>query len=252
MQQRIWWQHARIPLLVFVLCASLLATTMVDVAIAQSLFFDSVHGRWIGAGQAWIEAGIHTGGRWVIRGMVAVAILVWIATHVDQYLATLRRPAAYFIVSVVLSVGIVGLLKTITNIDCPWDLTMFGGRYPFVHLFADRPDALRTGHCFPAAHASSGYALLALYFVFRERNVALARMGSMLGIGTGLVFGLAQQARGAHFVSHDVWSLFITWMVTLTVYVFAFQARLWTPALALGIQQPAATNGSHGESTVVP
>jgi hypothetical protein len=119
------------------------------------------------------------------------------------------------------------LLKTVTNVDCPWDLIPFGGRFPYVELFADRPDALRAGHCFPAAHASSGYALLALYFVFRERHARLAKLGLALGILTGLTFGLAQQARGAHFVSHDVWSAFLVWTVTLSVYAFAFRGRLW-------------------------
>jgi membrane-associated PAP2 superfamily phosphatase len=217
------------PLALFVLAASVLATTWADVAIAQSFFFDGLHGRWIGAGNWWIEDVIHTGGRWAVRVIVLAAIVLWVATCINRELRTLRRPAAYFIVSVVLSVGIVGLLKSVTNVDCPWDLTLFGGRYPFVHLFSHRPAELRVARCFPAAHASSGYALLALYFAFRERSATLARLGLVLGIGTGLIFGLAQQARGAHFVSHDVWSFFITWMVALTIYAVGFKSRLWTP-----------------------
>ncbi len=41
------------------------------------------------------------------------------------------------------------------------------------------------------------------------------------------MFGIAQQARGAHFVSHDLWSAFLVWTVTLSIYAFAFRARLW-------------------------
>lgn len=229
MQRHFWWSHVRVPLALFVLVAGALAITTTDVVIAQSLFFDGAHGRWMGAGNWWIEAVIHTGGRWAIRVVALAAIALWISTYFNPELRTLRRPAAYFSVSVVLSIGIIGLLKVVTNVDCPWDLTIFGGHYPLVHLFAHRPAELRAGHCFPAAHASSGYALMALYFVLRERSAALARFGLMLGIGTGLVFGLAQQARGAHFVSHDVWSAFITWMVALTVYAVVFKARLWAP-----------------------
>jgi len=96
-----------------------------------------------------------------------------------------------------------------------------------VHLFADRPDALRSGHCFPAAHASSGYALVALYFVFRERSTVLARAGLWIGILCGVVFGAAQQARGAHFVSHDLWSAFIVWVIAASVYIFGFASRLY-------------------------
>lgn len=228
MQRHLWWNHARVPLVLFMLAAGALATTPTDVVIAQSLFFDGVHGRWIGAGNWWIKAVIHTGGRWAIRLVVLGAIALWMSTYFNPELRTLRRPAAYFSVSVVLCVGIVGLLKVLTNVDCPWDLTMFGGCYPFVHLFAHRPAELRAGHCFPAAHASSGYAMMALYFVFRERSVAFARLGLILGTGTGMIFGLAQQSRGAHFASHDVWSAFITWIVALTIYAVVFKARLWT------------------------
>lgn len=223
-----WWRHARMPLLIFVLLASVLATTWADVAIARAMFFDAARTRWIGGESWWVNSFLHTGGRWAIRGIVAVALMLWIATWLDRSLHGLRRPAGYFVVSVVLSVGIVGLLKTVTNVDCPWDLREFGGDYPFVHLFADRPDALRYGRCFPAAHASSGYALVALYFMLRERSTVLARLGLGIGVATGLVFGIAQQSRGAHFLSHDLWSAFACWMVSLSVHAFAFRARLWT------------------------
>jgi membrane-associated PAP2 superfamily phosphatase len=132
------------------------------------------------------------------------------------------------VLAVVLTVGITGFLKTITNVDCPWDLTVFGGRYPYVPLFGDRPDELRPGRCFPAAHAGSGYALMALYFVFRDRSRRLAYLGLSAGLLVGLVFGLAQQSRGAHFVSHDVWSAMLAWFIALTVYALLFRCQLWT------------------------
>jgi membrane-associated PAP2 superfamily phosphatase len=87
---------------------------------------------------------------------------------------------------------------------------------------------MSAGHCFPAAHASSGYALIAFYFVFRERSRLLARAGVVATVLAGLVFGLAQQSRGAHFVSHDLWSAFLVWWISLSLYAFAFKARLWS------------------------
>ena len=204
-----------------------LSFTWTDVAIARTFFFDTTQGKWIGASDWWVNVFLHTGGRWAIRALVLTSICLWIASANETSLRNMRRPAAYFTVSVVLSVGIIGLLKMLTNVDCPWDLHLFGGKYPFVHLFADRPDSLRPGHCFPAAHASSGFALMALYFVFRERSSMLAKWGLLLGVAAGLVFGVAQQSRGAHFLSHDVWSAFITWLVALTTYTVGFKARLW-------------------------
>jgi membrane-associated PAP2 superfamily phosphatase len=216
-----------VPLVVFVVLALVFATTPLDVAIARAAFFDAARAQWIGAHSWTINELLHTGGRWAVRVLLAIVLSFWIATWADRDWRALRRPAAFFLISALLSIGVVGLLKTLTNVDCPWDLAPFGGRFPYIELFGDRPDALRPGHCFPAAHASSGYALLALYFTCRERHAGLAKLGLALGSMAGLAFGLAQQARGAHFVSHDLWSAFLVWTVTLSVYAFAFRARLW-------------------------
>ena len=224
---RVWWTHLRAPLAAFVVLAAVFATTPLDVAIARAVFFDPAHAQWIGTGNWMINDLAHTGGRWAVRALIALSLALWIATYVEPDWRGMRRPAACFTISALLSIGVVGLLKTLTNVDCPWDLAPFGGRFPYIELFGDRPDALRAGRCFPAAHASSGYALLALYFTFRERHAGLAKLGLALGLSTGLAFGLAQQARGAHFVSHDLWSAFLVWTVTLSVYAFAFRARLW-------------------------
>jgi membrane-associated PAP2 superfamily phosphatase len=249
---QLWWDHLRAPLAVFVVLAGTFATTRLDFTIAGALFFDPGRMQWLGAHSWWSNELLHTGGRWLIRALVLLALLPWLAPErggLRARLQPLRRPAAYFAVSVVLSVGIVGLLKTLTHVECPWDLTYFGGRHPYVELLGAHGNvslgattipgasgtgagtfagaALHRGHCFPAAHAGSGYALLALYFALRERSARLARLGIGCGLAIGLIFGIAQQSRGAHFVSHDVWSAFLAWTVSLSLYCFAFKGRLW-------------------------
>ena len=221
------WAHASAPLCVCIVAAILLGSSNADLAIARH-FFDSARGEWLGAHSWWVNDFVHTGGRWAIRVAVLLAIALALAARGHRRLRPLQRPATYFAVSVVASVGVVGLLKALTNVDCPWDLAAFGGDLPYVHLFADRPAQLPRGRCFPAAHASSGYALVALYFALRERSRVLARSGLALGIVAGLVFGFSQQSRGAHFFSHDLWSACITWMVALSVYAFGFRASLWS------------------------
>jgi len=222
-----WWGSLRIPLMLFVFSAVVLATTNVDIDVARRVFFDPVAHHWRGAGNWWVNEFVHIGGRWLVRVMVLVALLIWASAFTDRRRLHWRRPAAYFAISVILTVGIVGLLKTLTNVHCAWDLAPFGGRFPYVPLFAHRPEYLAPGQCFPAAHASSGYALMALYFVFRERNRQWALAGLACGVVAGLVFGLAQQSRGAHLLSHDVWSAMLAWLIPLTVYTVAFQSRLW-------------------------
>ena len=73
---------------------------------------------------------------------------------------------------------------------------------------------------------------MALYFVFRDRapRLAYCRLGA--GVLFGLVFGLAQQSRGAHFISHDLCSALLAWFVPLTLYAFGFRCQLWEPLRA--------------------
>src|SRR5262245_16755631 len=223
-----WWQHARVPLAIFLPLAIVFATTMIDPTLERALFFDAAAGRFRGNGAWWATTFLHDGGRWVIRAVVAAVLVLVCATYFRPALRVWRRPGAYFALAAILIVGSVGLLKTITNVDCPWDLDLFGGHFPYVHLFAHRPDALRAARCFPAAHASSGYALMAFYFVFRETDRRLARYGLASGIALGVTFGIAQEARGAHFLSHDVWSAALAWLIALSTYVFVFRGRLWS------------------------
>jgi len=227
---RFWWHTARIPLSCFVPVAILLATTDLDLYFAHGLFFDSGTGHWLGASNWWVASFIHVWGRWVVRLVVLVALAMWSLSYAKPGCVHWRRPAGYFTLAVVLTVGVVGLLKLITDVDCPWDLAAFNGSMPYVHLFEPRPHGLPRAACFPAAHASSGYALMALYFVFLSRSRRLARIGLVAGICLGLVFGLAQQSRGAHLLSHDIWSAMLAWLIPLSVYVWGFKCRLWSAA----------------------
>jgi membrane-associated PAP2 superfamily phosphatase len=150
--------------------------------------------------------------------VAALALAVWGLSFVLPALHGWRRLAGFIALSMLLATGIVGLLKAITNVDCPWDLAEFGGNHPYIALFADRPDALPRAQCFPGAHSSSGFALLAFYFGLRERSRRLAR-GALIGaIAVGVAFSIGQEARGAHFLSHDLSSAAIVWFVQLAMY----------------------------------
>lgn len=229
MKQRVlWWRDVRWPMVAFVLLAIFAAVTSLDVFVAHRYFFDSSTMTWRGADSWWLNEFLHTGGRWAIRVIAAVSLTLWVWSNFNDRLRSLRRASGYFSIALIGSVSVIGLIKSLTHVDCPWDLLEFGGRYEHVLLFDIGHDVQRHGHCFPAAHSSSGYALMALYFLFREHKPKLARWGLGVGIVTGLIFGIAQQMRGAHFVSHDVWSAFIVWLIVSSVYYLGFDGTLWS------------------------
>jgi len=57
------------------------------------------------------------------------------------------------------------------------------------------------------------------YFVYRDRSRRMATAALIGALLVWAVFALGQQARGAHFLSHDLASLAIVWFVQLGIYV---------------------------------
>jgi membrane-associated PAP2 superfamily phosphatase len=74
-----------------------------------------------------------------------------------------------------------------------------------------------TGGCFPAGHASAGFAFIGGFFAFRQVLPATARRWLAGAMAVGLVFGLAQQVRGAHYMSHTLWTAWLCWTVAAGV-----------------------------------
>ncbi len=115
---------------------------------------------------------------------------------------------------VLLSVALVALLKSVNPASCPWSLAAYGGvAQPVSHwLWWGMPPGGRGG-CFPAGHASAGFAFIGGYFVFRSVAPRLARRWLWTAVAAGLLLGVSQQWRGAHFMSHTLWSGWLCWCV---------------------------------------
>ena len=111
----------------------------------------------------------------------------------------------------------VSTIKLYSDTSCPWDLQAFGGVATYVSHWAWGVRDGGTGGCFPAGHASAGFAFMGGFFAFRQVLPATARCwlaGAMLA---GFIFGLAQQVRGAHYMSHTLWTAWLCWTVAAAV-----------------------------------
>jgi len=125
------------------------------------------------------------------------------------------------------AVAVAGL-RELSGHSCPWDLAEFGGTAQWFPVFGDVPAAPGPGRCLPAAHASTGFALFALYFALRDGQPRLARWALALAWLLGLTAAAVQVARGAHFASHALWTAWVAWAVNVTLY--AALRRLKRPA----------------------
>jgi membrane-associated PAP2 superfamily phosphatase len=216
--RRFWVRHGLMPGVLLVAALAAVAIWRLDMRIADTWFYDRMAGGWLGADTWWAVTLIHTGGGWLVRltGLAALGALM--ASFWQVRFASLRRAAAYLVAGLLICPAAAGALKQVTNIDCPRDLKQFGGTRPYVRLLGDRPYGLPRGHCYPGAHASSGFALMSLYFVILGPRPKLARRVLVVTVLIGAVFSLGQQARGAHFLSHDLASAALAWFLLLGLY----------------------------------
>lgn len=213
---RMVWLVTAIVLALYLIAIGWLMGWGGDFFIADALY------RWQGGQWAlrehWLTSGLlHTGGK-------RFTVLLWVATAGMALLAFwrerwryLRRPLLVLLASVLLSTVLVALLKKAVPMDCPWHLLRYGGQLPFVGLWQARPSGLPVNACFPAAHAATAFAWVALFLFFRRVSPRWRWAGLAAALAVGFAFGFAQQLRGAHFLSHDLTSLLLCWCIALAV-----------------------------------
>lgn len=123
------------------------------------------------------------------------------------------------------SVSVTSILKSMSHTSCPWDLNEFGGVARYVsHLSWGVRDG-GPGHCFPAGHASAALAYVGGWFVLRRALPGVATVWLTTAILLGLVLGLGQQWRGAHYMSHTLWTGWLCWT---TGFAVDMVTRCWT------------------------
>lgn len=153
-------------------------------------------------------------------GVVCVVMLLlsWRSPRRDRF----RRGCLLMLLSLVFVPAILSGSRNLTNIYCPRQLQRYGGDKPYVKLFEPRPKPSPRGRCFPAGHASGGFALMMAYFALDLRRHK--RLGLAVGLTVGWVMGLYQMMNGAHFLSHTVASMSGAWIIILAIVGLAGHA----------------------------
>ena len=169
---------------------------------------------------------MHLGGRYLMVsiGLTSLILILLNNTTRSNLLSKLKlnnllpNERVYFIgifFSILICTLLIGALKKINPLTCPYKLLSYGGSMQQYYLLDFFSSSLPSGKCFPSGHSGSGFSLFALYFctnlVKREFSTKLLLPGLVLGT----VFGITQQIRGAHFLSHDIASIVICWTVCL-------------------------------------
>lgn len=177
---------------------------------------------------------VHGGGRWLAWVLaLALCLGVWWPIGPLRPLGLPRR--LQLAGSVLLSVAVVALLKSVNPAACPWSLSAYGGAAePVSHWLWWALPAGGRGGCFPAGHASAGFAFIGGYFVFRPAAPGLARRWLVAAVAAGLLLGVSQQWRGAHFMSHTLWSGWLCWCLAWALDAAFGRANRTLPATVAG------------------
>lgn len=217
----------RLPTLALLLALLLFDASGLDMPLAR-LFGDrggfALRDDWL------LTTLFHAGGR-----VLAWATGLWLCLGVWWPVGVLRRlderARLQLALTTVLALVAVSTLKSFSTSSCPWDMAAFGRSATHVShwLWRSGGDG-GSGRCFPAGHASAGFAFIGGFFVFRRVVPSVARLWLLASVAAGMALGLAQQARGAHFMSHTLWTGAICWCVALTVDAWLGRRRASTSA----------------------
>ena len=216
--------HFIIPLAVFLLFVCVLELTDLDVWLAGH-FYDRRHNRWPYRDHWLTQTVIHKGGRYLVYGLGMVLLGSWLYSFHSASRLRSRRPLAYLLAASVTGPAIITYLKSHTHIHCPWNLTFFGGNQPYVRLLDTVSENSAIGHCFPSGHSVLGFTFVSLYFFFLAVNPRYRFAGLSAGLLLGFLFGIDQQIRGAHFLSHDIFSLAVCWFSALLIFMVFFRKQ---------------------------
>ncbi len=146
--------------------------------------------------------------------LLLMLITVIFKNKLQRWLPTADAQAFKMILIMgLISTVMVSIFKYYSSHSCPWDILSLEQQYiTFLPTLGD-------GGCFPGGHASLGYLWCAGFFAFyhSSRKRAYLYLISGLILGTGM--GFTQMMRGAHFMSHNIWTLWVSWCVDLMIYV---------------------------------
>lgn len=153
------------------------------------------------------------------RGLARFSALLWFGLLATALVSRAwRREALHAALGAAIAATAVSVLRGASAHSCPWDLAEFGGTAQWFALLGDVPGNPGPGRCLPSGHASSGFAMFALYFALREAHPRQARVALAFAWALGLLATAVQVARGAHFLSHGLWTAWVCWAVCVALW----------------------------------
>lgn len=233
---KFWSLHLALPLLMAGLLFFAYPATGLDATLIAP-FYDTTLHQFTLEHEWFLENIMHKGLKNLIV-VVSLSLLMFWFLGVEKFqnvalikklqqkfglIIKLHQQFLWVFVGMVITTSVVSILKHSSIHACPWDLAIYGGDQPLLSLLASLPEGISPGKCLPGAHAGGGFALMAFYFAFKDSHTKFACVLLVIGLMLGSVMGYAQMMRGAHFMSHNLWTAWVVWVLLLLQYL------IWQP-----------------------
>jgi membrane-associated PAP2 superfamily phosphatase len=236
-----------ITLSLIALCLLMLCSELTDLDVwVQNLFYQSQSQTWLlDTSHPLLHFLFYDGPKKLLL-LFEIALLIGATVfHKNTLIKHYQQGILIVLIALPLGPALVSSLKNSTNVACPYALTQYGGKLPYIGVFDSYPagqQPVKQQRCFPAGHASGGFALLALYYLPKTRR--RKRQVVALALTSGSLMGGYKMVIGHHFLSHTLASLVLCWMVVnvVALLVLPWPDKRQRPSLA---SLPIST----GEST---
>ncbi len=203
----LWWLAAALGLIVL-----LARYTSLDHMLT-GIFYDPAARQFPLRDQPFWAMIMHTGLKYFSIAAWFGLLLWWTSLRRQPARQPLRRAIGFTLLVTLLASLTVASLRALSAHSCPWELSLYGGTADYFRFFDTVPLNPGSGRCAPSGHAAAGFAWLAGYIALRGVDRHAARLALAFSLVLGILTGLTQLARGAHFLSH----LLLTAWVCLAV-----------------------------------
>lgn len=149
-----------------------------------------------------------------VRMLSWMVLAILLATCVVPQRFGLSGPLQrrWVLISTIVAIA-VPAIKQISLTSCPWSLAEFGAIASYVpHWMPGQLDG-GPGRCFPSGHVVNAFAFLPGWLLYRQSRTSLARAILAGVLAVGLLSGIAQIVRGAHYPSHILWAAWLCWVI---------------------------------------
>lgn len=190
----------------------------IDVKI-QDFFYNFGNHSWVLSRELepWHTI-FYSGAKKFLIFMAVIMLFVLIIFWKKEFLQDYKKGLVIVVISAISVPLSVGYLKKVTNMPCPKNEIHYGGNMPKTAVwqrYKEPYSKMEHIACWPAGHASGGFTLLSLFFLFksrRNRNIAI-----IVALSVGWIMGLYKMLIGDHFFSHTVITMILAWLIILLI-----------------------------------